>query len=228
MMNFSHKSLKDIIDLILGVNDSLTKSRCKELKRLYMTIYYLLKSIQDSNELFLNWLEHTNRFNTVYYFRFALDEIPKIEHLIIKIFDTIGCELSNNTIQNLMHAQDPELYRAIRNFIGAKFQHIRFLKSALEQLSENAKAIKKQMELSDEPEINVMILNMPQIDILSHRYDYLKYSVFPDTCIKKNKLNNQFIKCQISETKEIINELNDLLMKYSAFIQKNIQIEDIL
>lgn len=96
MMNFSHKSLKDIIDLILGVNDSLTKSRCKELKRLYMTIYYLLKSIQDSNELFLNWLEHTNRFNTVYYFRFALDEIPKIEHLIIKIFDTIGCELSNN------------------------------------------------------------------------------------------------------------------------------------
>lgn len=234
MISISIAPLKDFIDLILNVKGSLKSKKLKQLNRLYMTIYGLLNAIQDKNELFLNELQLCETRNyCLFYLQSALDEIPAIDSLISTIFDTISAEVSDNTIQSLLRAHDRDLYITLRRFVGAKYQRIHFWKGVLKQITDTS--VKSSLTIDKvwsedgvKPEIEIIELNMPNIDVLSIEYHHLIYSEFPLTQKKMVTIDADFVKGQIEQTKNIIEMLNKLLIKYGEFIKNNMDITTIL
>lgn len=234
MISISISPLKDIISLILKVKGSLKSKNLRQLNRLYLTIYGLLNAIQDKNELFLNELQLCEARNyCLFYLQSALDEIPTIDNLISTIFDTISAEVSDNTIQSLLRAHDRDLYVTLRRFVGAKYQRIHFWKGVLKQITDasvksSSTIDKVWREDGIKPEIEVIELNMPNIDVFSIEYQHLIYSEFPLTQKKMVTIDAEFVRGQIEHTKNTIKMLNELLIKYGEFMKNNMDITTIL
>lgn len=141
--------------------------------------------------------------------------------------------MSDNTIQSLLRVHDRDLYDTLRRFVGAKYQRIHFWKGVLKQITDasvkSSTTIDKAWRKDGvKPEIEIIELNMPNIDVFSIEYHHLIYSEFPLTQKKRVTIDADFVKEQIEQTKNIIEMLNNLLIKYGESMKSNMDITTIL
>ena len=210
--NINISPLKELIEVIKTIGNHSKENRLKELHRNYVRIYFLLNELQDSNKHFLSWLKHSDRYNSQYYLLQALQVIPTIEHLTIKILDVTYSSFSDNSIAQLLSFENHAIYDSFRKFTGAKCLRIEFWKTiSIENNNDNLLPLTIKMIQVNEGDYD---------DIRMYREPIVEYV----DCI----VNKDFIKEQIRITENTIETLNNLIEEYRTYLKSIIDIQDLI
>lgn len=228
MIDLFIKSLKSLIDIITHLKRTSHDAKFRNIARQYFTIYSLLNNVQEHNNTFLGWLQHSQKYHSTHYFILALKHIAKIENAVMEVYFAIDHEFANKSLLPLLRLYDRHTYEILKKFIGAKQQRIRFWEYITNQISEWSCTLQNPDRVSDYRKecitFEILVLSLPNVDIASDEFwdIELEYQ-FLQT--KKIILNDEFIQNQIDSTKDVIASCNDLLNEFGVFIKDTFNIE---
>ena len=226
--NINISPLKELIEVIKTIGNHSKENRLKELHRNYVRIYFLLNELQDSNKHFLSWLKHSDRYNSQYYLLQALQVIPTIEHLTIKILDVTYSSFSDNSIAQLLSFENHAIYDSFRKFTGAKCLRIEFWKTISNEVANEVRKYTESASTIENNNDNLLPLTIKMIQVNEGDYDDIRMYREPIVEYVDCIVNKDFIKEQIRITENTIETLNNLIEEYRTYLKSIIDIQDLI